>query len=200
MFNLWKTSSKKDKKWKRGSGRYSKGAKAKFTPEEDIELKQLIEVYGTNNWQTIASKMKGRNERQVKDRWFYYLSPDLNKSEWTQEEDNLLISKVQELGSSWVKISKAFNGRTDVQIKNRWNILKRKMTSGTYQKDSSSNEFTIKEEPQSIEKNSEPCLINEESKDQTNAFFQYEALEAIFKNEDLFPSSIFDDGEFAFLF
>ena len=198
MFNLWKSSSKKDRRGKRAYSKSSKGGKAKFTPEEDQELIQLIEKYGTNNWSLVSSMMKGRNERQVKDRWFYYLSPDLNKSEWTQEEDNLLIAKVQELGSSWVKISKAFQGRTDVQIKNRWNILKRKMNAGTLIQET--KEDINHETPvQNYEEASEPCVSQEDKNGKELPYVQYDVLEALFTNQEFFSTSLFDDTDFSFL-
>lgn len=109
------------------SKRDKKPGKFKFTPEEDQQLINLVNQYGTEDWLAIIEKMPWRNERQVRDRWFYYLSPDLNKGPWTEEEDQKLIDSVNEYGPSWVYITQFFNGRTDVQIKNRWNVLSRKI-------------------------------------------------------------------------
>ena len=64
--------------------------------------------------------MQTRNARQCKDRYTNYLSPQINLNPWSQEEDDLLIKKVNELGNKWVKISKFFIGRSDNSIKNRW--------------------------------------------------------------------------------
>ena len=97
----------------------------KFTPIEDNHLRQLVKVYGENNWEEISSQMQGRNQRQCHDRWFYYLSPKINTAPWTEEEDQLLIKTVYQLNGKWVKISKKFRGRTDTQIKNRYNTLKK---------------------------------------------------------------------------
>ena len=113
------------------SKRYSRMSrtKSKFTLSEDALLKSLVMLYGEDNWEEVAAKIKGRNPRQCKDRWFLYLSPHINHSPWTDEEENLLIALVNELGPHWVKIAKHFQGRTDTQIKNKWNVIKRKMES-----------------------------------------------------------------------
>ena len=91
----------------------------KFRPEEDRRLRNLVKKYGEMSWDEIAAKMEGRNVRQCHDRWYYYLSPALNISPWTEEEDKKLIMLTQEYNGKWVEISKKFNRRTDVQIKNR---------------------------------------------------------------------------------
>ena len=99
----------------------------KFRPEEDMKLRRLVSKYGELAWNEIAAEMDERNARQCHDRWTYYLSPALNCSPWTQEEDKRLIRLAKQYKGKWVAISKHFNRRTDTQIKNRWNILKKKM-------------------------------------------------------------------------
>ena len=101
----------------------------RFTPIEDEQLKQLVIKYGTNNWHIIASFLPGRNARQVHDRWCNTLSPALNRSEFTPEEDQLLMRLHEELGPKWVKMAKYFNGRSDTSLKSRWNKLQRQLKS-----------------------------------------------------------------------
>jgi hypothetical protein len=67
--------------------------------------------------------MFNRNSRQCKDRWEYYLSPKVDLSLWTKEEDNLLIQKRKEYGAHWMKIHAFFPKRTDTALKNRWTFL-----------------------------------------------------------------------------
>jgi hypothetical protein len=43
------------------------------------------------------------------------------------EEDQLLISKIQECGLHWTYIARFFKSRTDTNIKNRWNLIQRKL-------------------------------------------------------------------------
>ena len=92
-----------------------RGAKAKFSPEEDEQLRALVKEYGENDWTIISEKMIGRNFR-----------PQISKSDWTDTEDMMLIQLHQQYGSRWVKIASFFGVRTDVQIKNRYMVLMRK--------------------------------------------------------------------------
>ena len=100
--------------------------KNKFTIEEDQKLIKLIKKYGNSNWELISQKMDTRNPRQCKERWENYLLEGINRSPFTLAEDILLLNKFQELGSKWVLISKFFNSRTDIIIKNRYMVLKRR--------------------------------------------------------------------------
>lgn len=102
--------------------------KAKFSEEEDLTLKALVQKYGAKNWPHIASLMPNRNERQCRDRWEFFLAPHINHSPFTEAEDRLLIQKRNEIGAHWVKISSFFQGRTDTMLKNRYNLLIRKYT------------------------------------------------------------------------
>lgn len=99
--------------------------KRKFSAEEDAALISLVEKYGLNNWDAVASAMQDRSSRQVRERWQHYLSPDINRSEWTQEEDTLLLQKYQEFGAKWKKMERFFS-RSDVSIKNRFLLLSRR--------------------------------------------------------------------------
>jgi hypothetical protein len=101
--------------------------KAKFSWQEDESLTVLVQTYGADNWQEIAKNMPERNMRQCRDRWLNYLSPEINNSPWTAKEDQLLISKVQELGAVWKFIATFFNARTDINVKNRWHLIQRRI-------------------------------------------------------------------------
>jgi hypothetical protein len=101
----------------------------RFTPEEDLILTQLVEKHGCN-WNLIAKQLKGRNKRQVKDRWKTFLSPSLVIAPFTPEEDQLLEELINEMGTKWVTFLKSFPNRTDVALKNRWNMIKRQRRNG----------------------------------------------------------------------
>lgn len=103
----------------------SKKLKNKFTPEEDEKLKQLVSVYGTNAWSTIASLMgTNRNHRQCRERWKNYVDPTLqNNQPWNYDDDRLLVEKYAELGPKWNKIAKYFHNRSDNSIRNRWQLI-----------------------------------------------------------------------------
>ena len=95
----------------------------KWTPVEDQRLKEIIMTCGTKNWAHIASQIPNRNSRQCQERWEYYLSPNLNNSPWSEDEDRLLEEKFAEFGSKWTVIAKFFNGRTNTNVKNRYLAL-----------------------------------------------------------------------------
>jgi hypothetical protein len=100
-----------------------------FTAKEDQMLETAIEQIGTNNWDAIAEQIPGRSARQCKDRWFTYLSPEVNRTPWTSKEDSLLFDVVQTHGPKWGTIVQFFCNRTQNNIKNRWNTVVKKAKS-----------------------------------------------------------------------
>ena len=108
---------------------YSKKSKSKkkFTPEEDALITEQVKLQGEKGWKRIAAFVPGRTARQCIERWKNYLSPDVSLSPWNKYEDDMLEQYVKEHGQQWSKISKFFNSRTDVMLKNRWSYLKRKL-------------------------------------------------------------------------
>jgi hypothetical protein len=100
----------------------------KFTAEEDSKLMTLVQKLGQSNWQSIASYMNGRTNRQCKERWVHYLDPNIVAQPWTRREDRLLEQKVSEVGKKWKQLEALFPGRTEISLKNRYNVLLRKTT------------------------------------------------------------------------
>ncbi|EAY04124.1 Myb-like DNA-binding domain containing protein [Trichomonas vaginalis G3] len=138
---------------RRSRSGYRKNApKNKFTLSEDNALRVLVEKFGESNWDLISNMIQTRNSRQCRDRWEYYLAPKLNKNPWSEEEDKKLIHLIRTVGPHWVKVSKYFDGRTDTQIKNRWNILKRKLSNEKYIE-------TSEDEPKVKQVSDESCKI-----------------------------------------
>lgn len=88
----------------------------KWNKDEDRKLIFLISIFGVNDWRNLAKKMDGRNSRQCRDRWQYYLNPNINHNDWTKEEDQLIIKMREKYGPKWVLISKYFKNRTDAMI------------------------------------------------------------------------------------
>ncbi|EAY09222.1 Myb-like DNA-binding domain containing protein [Trichomonas vaginalis G3] len=103
----------------------------KFSEEEDRKLIQIVQTMGTNDWKKIAAHLKTRNARQCRERWNNYINPDLNESEWTVDEDELLIKLQKEYGTAWNKIAKYFDKRSDNALRNRWMRLKRLLKNGS---------------------------------------------------------------------
>ncbi|EAX91812.1 Myb-like DNA-binding domain containing protein [Trichomonas vaginalis G3] len=109
---------------KKGSPGYV--PKNKFTPEEDDELNEIIEHYGTSDWEIVASHMKKRTARQCRERWVNYLAPELSNQPWTAEEDKLLDELYNDIGSRWHKIAQYFHNRSGNCIRNRFKLRQRR--------------------------------------------------------------------------
>lgn len=101
--------------------------KGPWKEEEDAKLSELVEKYGPKDWSTIASHIPGRIGKQCRERWFNHLSPDVRKTNWTPEEDKIIIDAHSKVGNKWTNISKMLDGRPANAIKNHWNstLLKR---------------------------------------------------------------------------
>ncbi|EAY22992.1 Myb-like DNA-binding domain containing protein [Trichomonas vaginalis G3] len=93
-----------------------------FTPEEDVHLQSLVQIYSTD-WKTISSIMGTRSPRQCRERYLNYLAPGLANDKWTPQEDQLLIEKQKLFGKKWIHIAKFFPHRSSANIKNRWSQL-----------------------------------------------------------------------------
>ena len=108
---------------------YSSGAKFKkkmWTKEEDDALVDLVGKYGTNNWVIISENMENRTGKQCRERWLNKHNPGIKNTQWTEEEDRLIIEKQKILGNSWVKIAEFVKGRSSDAIKTRYSWLKTK--------------------------------------------------------------------------
>ena len=97
-----------------------------WTIYEDKTLIDLIEKYGPQKWSFISKALKGRSGKQCRERWYNQLSPDINMSEWSLEEEMLLLLMHNKLGNKWSELRKYLKGRTDNNIKNHWNSKMKK--------------------------------------------------------------------------
>ncbi|MDR1627753.1 MAG: hypothetical protein LBR79_03160 [Oscillospiraceae bacterium] len=102
------------------------GPHLKFTEAEDAQLKQLVEEFGESQWGLVAERMTTpRNARQYRDRYINYLRQNITNASWTNAEEQLLLSKRQELGPNWTAIARFFPNRTEINVKNRFFTLQR---------------------------------------------------------------------------
>lgn len=112
----------------------SRAARQPFTSEEDRRLIEIMSKVETMKWSQVSSMLGGgKNARQCRDRWVNYLSPNIKKEDWTEEEDFVIIQSYQNFGSKWAKIATFLHGRSENHIKNRWHsFLKRRFEYESY--------------------------------------------------------------------
>ncbi|CAK71318.1 unnamed protein product (macronuclear) [Paramecium tetraurelia] len=106
--------------------------KSKWTPEEDQLILDNINKE-ENNWAAIATILKNKTGKQIRERYINKLRSDIvdvKKQPWSNSEDQKLLQLYNQLGSKWAQIARHFFGRSDLQIKNRTNKLL-KTQSGT---------------------------------------------------------------------
>lgn len=83
----------------------------------------MVFLIGTDkevDWAVLGRQLGGRSARQCRERWVNYLAPTIRNEPWTEDEDRLLVEKINELGHSWTTICHFFNGRSENDVKNRW--------------------------------------------------------------------------------
>ena len=102
--------------------------KRKWTDEEDNLLKQHVNTVGPEKWSECAENIHGRRGKQCRERWHNHLAPNINKEEWTSEENIILLELHRQYGPQWALFEKFLPGRTANSIKNRFNSKYKKKT------------------------------------------------------------------------
>lgn len=124
--------------------------KGPWSNDEDEKLLEWVKNNGPNKWSVCAENIPGRSGKQCRERWFNNLNPNVKKGNWTTEEDNLIFRGYLEHGSSWSRIAKELQGRTENSVKNRFYSTVRKLLSDVEGKNSHNNSNVIKPSEVSI--------------------------------------------------
>lgn len=146
LFNA--TDSLPNDKSMHKSKNMKKTHKNTFSAEEDRYLLSLVESFGENDWGIVSKFMNqmnyDKNIRQCRDRYYHYLDPKVDQLNlWTNEEDELLLAKVEIEGKKWKSFETLFKGKTEVSIRNRYNKLIRKKEKPKRKINIMSNDFSF---------------------------------------------------------
>lgn len=97
--------------------------KGSWSQEEDDKLRHWVTVTRKNQslkWAEATQVIEGRSGKQIRERWFNILNPQINKGKWGEAEEKLLFQLYQKYGPKWCSLVQYFEGRTENSIKNRF--------------------------------------------------------------------------------
>jgi len=99
--------------------------KGKWMEQEDMLLVCAVWMLGPKQWFKIQNYVPGRTSVQCNERWRNSLDPTLLFTDWTAEEDSLILDLVPKYKKRWSLCARHLPGRTGQQISVRYEALTR---------------------------------------------------------------------------
>ena len=132
------SSSKLSKSSKRDDPKSKKALAKAWTKAEDEYLLDLVlQMKHPLKWSIIAQNLSDaevgdddtpiRTGKQCRERYVNHLNPRLKHTDFTPAEDATIWRLYATIGTQWAKMSKVIPGRTDNNLKNRFDNLKRQL-------------------------------------------------------------------------
>ena len=90
-----------------------KVAYSRWSPEEDVLLREAIVKFGDGKWSLISQCVPGRTPMQCSTRWQGALNTSIHKGKWEADEDEILVKAVAEW-QVWHARDVAINGGQDI--------------------------------------------------------------------------------------
>jgi len=97
-----------------------------WSVEEDARLKALVDQQGTK-WALVARSMPGRVAKQCRERYLNHLDPSLHRGPWSEDEEQQLLRLCEGQQRQWAEICRQLPGRSYNDVKNRYNLIQRRM-------------------------------------------------------------------------
>lgn len=91
-----------------------------WTDAETNMLRSAVENYGMHEWKKCSVYLGTRTAKQCRDRWFNCLQPDMDKTPFSEKEDQVIIEQRKKIGNQWSMIAELLSKRTPSSVKNRW--------------------------------------------------------------------------------
>jgi len=135
-----KSPSQCYKRYKIVNPKFNKG---RWSAEEDSLILMLIGTFG-KNWSLISKSFKKRSSRQIKVRYENHLIPNIKKTKFNKDEDEIILNLYPKFKNNWSKYTPYLNGRASKKIKFRYISLAKKIRQN--QKDKSKIFEIIKDE------------------------------------------------------
>lgn len=98
---------------------YKRRGKQRFTDEEDDKLEKLVKECPERNWSLIASQMPGKSASDCRSRYMFYIAPCGLYTNWTKQEEELLMKVALKYGFSSAKLAVILPQKSEPQIINK---------------------------------------------------------------------------------